>query len=263
MQNRKLVIQADEAEVVRGIFQRFVETGSTTLLVKELGARGVVGKYGRALDKGALYRLLDNRLYIGEIAYHGEVYAGEHEGIIDRQLWEQAHAVLASNNRQQSDGPGRVQTPAPLKGIIRCRHCGRAMKPTFTRKDGRMYRYYTCQAAEKGGSHAPCPLRTVAAGEIEAVVIRHVRAMLRAPEMVVKTWQASAGVHERDVVEALKKLDPVWEELFPVEQQRLVQLLIGAVEVSKGDVQIHLRAAGLDTLARELNGIGNQQEAAA
>ncbi|MBF0182106.1 MAG: recombinase family protein [Magnetococcales bacterium] len=262
VQSRKLVIQADEAEVVRGIFQRFVETGSTTLLVKELGGRGVVGKYGRPLDKGAIYRLLDNRLYIGEVAYHGEVYAGEHEGIIDRPLWEQAHAILASNNRQHG-GPERVQTPAPLKGIIRCRHCGRAMKPTFTRKDGRMYRYYTCQAAEKGGSHAPCPLRNVAAGEIEAVVIRHVRTMLRAPEMVVKTWQASDGIHERDVVEALKKLDPVWEELFPVEQQRLVQLLIDAVEVSKGDVQIHLRAAGLDTLARELNGIGNQQEAAA
>ncbi|MEO5347685.1 MAG: hypothetical protein H7834_15100 [Magnetococcus sp. YQC-9] len=55
----------------------------------------------------------------------------------------------------------------------------------------------------------------------------------------------------------------VWEELFPVEQQRLVSLLIEAVEVSKGDVQVHLRAAGLDTLARELNEIGNQTEAAA
>ncbi|MBF0341155.1 MAG: hypothetical protein HQL95_09385 [Magnetococcales bacterium] len=51
--------------------------------------------------------------------------------------------------------------------------------------------------------------------------------------------------------------------MFPIEQQRLVSLLIEAVEVSKGDVQVHLRAAGLDTLARELNEIGNQTEAAA
>ncbi|MBF0155169.1 MAG: hypothetical protein HQL64_15630 [Magnetococcales bacterium] len=81
------------------------------------------------------------------------------------------------------------------------------------------------------------------------------------------TWQAGNeqeyGLQERDIVLALRRLDPVWEELFPVEKQRLVSLLIDAVEVSKGDVRVHLRAAGLDTLARELNEIGNQTEAAA
>ncbi|MEO5347943.1 MAG: recombinase family protein [Magnetococcus sp. YQC-9] len=266
VQNRKLVIQPDEAEVVRNLFRRFVEIGSVTQMIKEMGDAGVVGKYGKPLDKGAVYRILGHRVYVGEIDYHGEIYAGEHQGIVDREVWDQVHGMLANNNRQHT-GPTRVQTPAPLKGIIRCRHCDRAMKPSFTRKAGRLYRYYTCQAADKNGANASCPLRTVAAGEIEAVVIRQIRTMLQTPEMVVKTWQVAndekGGIKERDVVDALRRLDPIWEELFPVEQQRLVQLLIGKVEVGKGDVQVHLRSEGLDTLARELSDIGNQKEVAA
>ncbi|MBF0273572.1 MAG: recombinase zinc beta ribbon domain-containing protein [Magnetococcales bacterium] len=236
--------------------------GSVTELLKELSKVGTAGKNGRFLDKGAIYRILGHHVYVGEIAYHGEIYAGEHQGIIDRELWDKVHAILATNNRQHS-GPTRVQTPAPLKGIIRCRHCDRAMKPTFTRKNGRLYRYYTCQTADKNGYNA-CILRTVAAGEIEAVVISQVRTMLRSPEMVVKTWHVGneddSGIKERDVADALRRLDPIWEELFPVEQQRLVQLLIGRVEVGKGGVQVHLRTEGLDTLARELKEIGNQKE---
>ncbi|MBF0339739.1 MAG: recombinase family protein [Magnetococcales bacterium] len=265
VKERKLVIDEAEAETVRTLFRRFIEIGSVTQMVKEMGEGGVVGKYGKPLDKGAVYRLLGHRVYIGEIVYHGEIYAGEQQGIIDRELWEQVHGMLENNNRQHT-GPTRVQTPAPLKGIIRCRHCDRAMKPSFTRKDGRVYRYYTCQAADKSGYNV-CPLRTVVAGEIEAVVIRHVRTMLRTPEVVVKTWQASnleeSGIRERDVVDALRRLDPIWEELFPLEQQRLVQLLIGKVEVDKRDVKVHLRAEGLDTLARELSDIGNKKEVAA
>ncbi|MEO5347838.1 MAG: recombinase family protein [Magnetococcus sp. YQC-9] len=264
VQNRKLLIVPAEAENVRHIFRRFQECGSATLLIQELAEAGVTAKNGQPLDKGYLYRMLANRLYLGEIVMGEEVFPGEHAAIIDRDLWDQVHAEMAANARRQ--GKSRIHPPALLKGLIRCRNCGRAMSPTFTSKDGRQYRYYLCQTAIKNGHHA-CSLRSVAAGEIEAVVIQQVRTMLRSPEMVVKTWQAGNeqeyGLQERDIVQALRRLDPVWEELFPVEQQRLVSLLIDAVEVSKGDVQVHLRAAGLDTLARELNEIGNQTEAAA
>ncbi|MEO5332579.1 MAG: recombinase family protein [Magnetococcus sp. YQC-5] len=266
VRERKLVIEASEAETVKNLFSRFAETGSVTQLVQELGEKAAVGKYGRPFDKGAIYRILSHHVYVGEIAYHGEIYVGEHQGIINREIWDQVHGILASNNRQK-EGSIRVQTSAPLKGIIRCRHCDRAMKPSFTRKEGRMYRYYTCQAAEKNGANASCPLRTVAAGEIEAVVIQQIRSMLKSPEMIVKSWQIGneedSGIKERDVADALRRLDPVWEELFPVEQQRLVQLLIEKVEVGKGDVQVHLRSEGLDTLARELRDIGNSREVAA
>ncbi|MBF0341699.1 MAG: recombinase family protein [Magnetococcales bacterium] len=261
VKDRKLVVNAAEAETVRWIFQRFVESRSATQIVKELAAKGVASKNGNRMDRPSVYRLLKNQYFIGEIAHKGEVYAGEHEPIIDREIWDQVHAIMADNNHYNPDRV-RVQTPALLKGIIRCRHCDRAMRPTFTRKVGRLYRYYVCHGADKHGRET-CPLRTVAAGEIEAVVIGQMRTMMSAPEMVVKTWQSDEGIHERDVVEALRRLEPIWEELFPVEQQRLVQLLIGKVDVEKSGVQVHLRATGLNTLARELTGFWNEKEKSA
>ncbi|MBF0181985.1 MAG: recombinase family protein [Magnetococcales bacterium] len=261
VKDRKLVVNAAEAETVRWIFQRFAESRSATQIVKELAAKGVASKNGNRMDRPSVYRLLKNQYFIGEIAHKGEVYAGEHEPIIDREIWDQVHAIMADNNHYNPDRV-RVQTPALLKGIIRCRHCDRAMRPTFTRKVGRLYRYYVCHGADKHGRET-CPLRTVAAGEIEAVVIGQMRTMMSAPEMVVKTWQSDEGIHERDVVEALRRLEPIWEELFPVEQQRLVQLLIGKVDVEKSGVQVHLRATGLNTLARELTGFWNEKEKSA
>ncbi len=260
VRERKLVIVPGEAETVRFIYQRFLDGGSATLMVKELAERGAVGKNGKPMDKGYLYRILANRLYLGEIVLGTEVYPGEHQAIIDRKTWEGVREILAAKTHHRTSN--RVQSPTLLKGIVRCRHCDRAMSPTFTRKAGRQYRYYTCQNACKNG-HDACPQRTVAAGEIEAVVIQQVRTMLRSPEMVVKTWQANEEVSERDVSEALRRLDPVWEELFPVEQQRLVQLLIARVDVEKSGVKVHLRAEGLDTLARELNNLWNSKEEAA
>ncbi|MBF0148373.1 MAG: recombinase family protein [Magnetococcales bacterium] len=260
VRERKLVIVPGEAETVQFIYQRFLDGGSATLMVKELAERGAVGKNGKPMDKGYLYRILANRLYLGEIVLGTEVYPGEHQAIIDRKTWEGVREILAAKTHHRTSN--RVQSPTLLKGIVRCRHCDRAMSPSFTRKAGRQYRYYTCQNACKNG-HDACPQRTVAAGEIEAVVIQQVRTMLRSPEMVVKTKQSDEKVSERDVAEALRRLDPVWEELFPVEQQRLVQLLIARVDVEKSGVKVHLRAEGLDTLARELNNLWNSKEEAA
>ncbi|MEO5333252.1 MAG: recombinase family protein [Magnetococcus sp. YQC-5] len=293
VENRKLLVVPTEAENVRHIFQRFLEIGSATLLIKELDEAGIKTKNGSYIDKAYLYRMLANRLYLGEIVMGEESFPGEHAAIIDRDIWEQVHTSMANNTRRHASN--RVHPPALLKGVVRCRHCNRAMSPSFTSKDGRQYRYYLCQTAIKNGYDA-CPLRSVAAGELEAVVIQQIRTMLRSPEMVVKTWQAGNtgvrgeggvggkggvdgvggvggkeygedgeeyGLQEREIVLALRRLDPIWEELFPVEQQRLVQLLISTVDVGKGDVQVHLRAAGLDTLARELSDIGNQKEVAA
>ncbi|MBF0097135.1 MAG: recombinase family protein [Magnetococcales bacterium] len=259
--DRKLVINEAEAETVRTIFHRFIATESVILLLKELTAQGATGKFGRPFDKGAIYRILGHHVYVGEVAYQGEIYVGEHQAILDRETWEKARTILAINNRQGDKGK-RVQSPTLLKGIIRCQHCNRAMKPTFTHKNGRQYRYYTCQAVAKGGADTPCNVRNVAAGEIEAVVMSQVRSMISSPEVIVNTWEANDQIHERDVADALRRLDPVWDELFPVEQQRLVELLVSKVDVSKTGVKVHLRAEGIDTLARELNGVRNSTEAA-
>ena len=101
------------------------------------------------------------------------------------------------------------------------------MTPTHTRRGDKLYRYYVSQSVLKRGA-APGLINRVPAGEIETAVVDQLRAMLRAPEIIVGTWRAARpeieGLSEGEVREALEGLDPVWDELFPAEQARIVQL---------------------------------------
>ena len=84
VENRKLIVDEAEAPLVRRIFERFVKCGSATTIVRELAAEKVVNRYGKSINKGMLYKLLNNRVYIGEATHKGASYPGEHDAIIDR-----------------------------------------------------------------------------------------------------------------------------------------------------------------------------------
>ena len=98
-------------------------------------------------------------------------------------------------------------------------------------------------------------VRRVSAAEIKAAVVGQVRALLWQPE-VMGTWLAARAeapdLTEAEVREALERLDPLWEELFPAEQARIVRLLVERVEVGPTGADIRLRVAGLASLARDL-----------
>src|SRR5204863_3950878 len=226
VKDRKLVVNEVEAETVRQIFERFTRSGSVTDLVRASRKEGVRGKRGRLIDKGYVYQLFRNRVYIGEAVHKGVSYPGEHNAIISRALWDKVYAVLSKAPRRRAAG-SRAQSPALLKGLI-FGPTGCAMTPTHTRKGGRLYRYYVATDVLKHDAQA-CTVRRVPAAEIEGAVVDQVRGLLRAPEMIVRTWRAGrrliAGLNEAEVREALQRLDPIWDELFPAEQARVVQLL--------------------------------------
>jgi site-specific DNA recombinase len=87
-------------------------------------------------------------------------------------------------------------------------------------------------------------------------VIGQLRALLRAPEMVVRVWRAAwledDEIHEREVVDALQRLDPLWDQLFPVEQARIVQLLVDRVQIREDGLEISLRVEGLASIVEDL-----------
>ena len=162
VENRRLVIDEAEAEKVRWIFTRYVQTGSVTTVVRELTAEGFVNRYGQTLDKGRLYKLLNNRVYLGEAVHKGTAYPGEHEAIVSQSLWDRVHAVMAEGARAKA-GRTRAQTPALLKGIIFDAE-GRAMSPSHTRKGQRLYRYYVSQSVIRGVGHGGPPRSTHGSG---------------------------------------------------------------------------------------------------
>jgi hypothetical protein len=246
------------------IFERFTKIGSATTLVRTLRSEGVTGRYGKLVDKGYIYKMLNNRIYIGLAVHKGTAYPGEHQAIICQALWDKVHTILADSPRQRAMRT-RAQTPALLKGLI-YGPTGRAMTPTHTRKGGKLYRYYVSTDVLKRDADA-CSVRRVPAAEIESAVIDQVRSALRSPEMIVRTFrnarEAIDGLTERDVRAALQRLDPLWDELFPGEQARVIQLLVERVDLAPDGADIRMRTEGLTQLIADLSTIKPEARRAA
>jgi hypothetical protein len=252
VKNRKLVENSVDAAHVRWVFARFIEIGSGTELARELAERGVTTSRGHRIDKKFIYRMLNNRVYIGEAVHKGTSYLGEHAAIIDRDVWDKVHAILTESPRKRA-ALTRADTPALLRGLLYGPD-GAAFSPTHTRKGGRLYRYYVSQTVLKHGAGS-CPVSRVPAGEIEAAVIDQLRNVFRQPEIVAGTWKATGaqgGITEAQARVALMELDPLWDELFPAEQARIVGLLVERIDIGLDGMSLQLRVDGLSRLAREL-----------
>jgi site-specific DNA recombinase len=326
VKDRRLIINESEAKIVRLVFENFARLQSATKLATDLRRHGIRTKSGKLFDKGSIYKLLNNRVYIGQAVHKGQNYPGEHKAIIEQRLWDRVHAILQQSPRKRA-ATTRSQTPALLKGLIFGPN-GEAMSPTHTRKGGKLYRYYISQhllkgrTAEEGQgagasglqrtngeqdaggpsrSHSRLgpPIRRVPAGEIEAAVIAQMREHLKSPEVIAGTWrqvQAFARQHadngrrspaepgfndlaiggqttvpaltapdysnisENDVRLALQNFEKLLAELFPVEQARIVSLLVERIDIGIGHADIKLRVDGLASVVGQLVEGGSEQE---
>jgi site-specific DNA recombinase len=262
VQDRRLVVIEREAALVCGIFDRFAKAGSALSVARELNAAGEVTKRrqcaggtrgGKPWTKGAVYKVLANRVYLGEAVHKGVAYSGEHAAIVDPRAWEKAHAVMAEPARQRA-AASRAQIPALLKGLIFGPN-GRAMSPSHTRRRGRVYRYYVTREAIADG-YDSCAVSSVPAADVEGAVLDHIQKLLAAPELVARTCAGAKreddAMTEREVTILLADFAAVWNELFPAEQARIVQLLVERVDVREEALEVRIRAEGLASLVGEL-----------
>jgi site-specific DNA recombinase len=150
VKDRRLIVNEAEAATVRLIFRRYAELGSVALLKAELDRLGVVSKRregaggalsgGKRFSRGALYLMLQNRLYRGEVAHKDKIYPGLHEAIIAPELWQIVQDRLAANRHERSLAVG-AEAPSLLAGLI-FDSDGNRMTPAHATKRGRRYRYY-------------------------------------------------------------------------------------------------------------------------
>jgi hypothetical protein len=179
-------------------------------------------------------------------------------GLTGWSRWSPARPPLTVSPRSRA-AHNRQHAPALLKGLI-FGVDGRALSPTHCVKNGRQYRYYVAQAVLRNADTRRADIvRRVSAAEIEAAVVDQVRALLRQPEVVVGTWLAARAeapdLEEGEVREALARLDPLWGELFPAEQARIVWALVERVVVGPAGADIRLRVEGLAGLVRDLTAV--------
>src|SRR5246127_1528334 len=209
----KLIIVEIEAETVRFIFRHYAELGSGRFLKGELDARGIHSRLrtsasgrlrgGKPFARGALYLMLQNRVYRGEIVHKQQSHPGEHAPIIDRPLWDAVQAQLASNAAERNSS-ARHRQPSLLAGLL-FDGDGNRMTPSHAVKKGTRYRYYVSGALiTKDRTENAAALR-IPAAEIEQVVSDRVQRWLRDPGSIDKSTAprlADPSIQHRHVTRA-------------------------------------------------------------
>jgi site-specific DNA recombinase len=196
VRDRKLIVNEAEAETVRIIFARYLALGCVSRLRADLDRKGVRSKKrvlssGRTLgdcsfDRGALYHLLRNRIYRGEVMHQGTAYPGEHSAIVDEELWNAVQAKLSGNLTKRRQA--RIESGALLGGLI-FDDRGNRMSPTYTVRRGNRYRYYISQAQLRGKREGSRP--RIGADDVERVVVEQ---LCRQPEQDGLATDMATGV---------------------------------------------------------------------
>ncbi|MDC7707216.1 recombinase family protein [Vogesella indigofera] len=275
VEKRLLVVNEAEAAVVRRVFEEMLTIGSPTQIAATLTAEGITTKAwttqegltrsGARIDKKYLHKLVRNRIYLGELSHKGNWYPGVHPAIIDPGLWGKVHEVLAKGGHARSvETKIRSRTDALLRGLLYA-PSGERMYPTYSRKNGRKYRYYVSKSEARFGAPGKSYER-LPAPEIEAAVVAQIRTVLTSPESIASVvrhiQRNGAQIDEAATVMAMGRLNDVWEQLFPVERHRIANLMIERIDlVHAGDVQgikVKWREIGWSALIEEFvpNSIG-------
>jgi site-specific DNA recombinase len=201
VKDRKLVVNDTEAETVRYIFRRYMELRSVRELKEDLDGAGIVSKVrtasdgsrygGRPIARGALYLILQNRVYRGEIVHKGKSYPGEHAVIIDQTLWNSVQAILSENRVERANGKPGPESSL-LMGLLFDAHSGR-MGPTHANKKGTRYRYYISRSLLVGATKARTEGQRIPAVALESLVVRRVRDWLADSAAVLRAVQHTAA----------------------------------------------------------------------
>jgi site-specific DNA recombinase len=259
IRDRNLVVNVVEAETVRHIFRRYAALRSVRLLADDLADGGIVSKQwlstsgrqwgGQRLARGALYLMLQNRIYLGEIVHKDRHYPGQHAPIVDQVLWDQVQENLAANAGDRRSGRPAKQ-PSLLGGLI-FDSLGHRMSPTHAVKGGKRYRYYISRPlVTEGRAKAPGAYR-IPASEVEQVVTDRVRTLLADGTAVFDTLSSTtAATTEQcgELVAQAAELARSWPELSSHEQRDIVSTLIARVEVGDDSVALHVVPARLGAI---------------
>ena len=238
---QRLLVVDPEAGLVQDIFRRYLSCDSTADLINHLQKHKARNKTwltrdgkkrgGLLLDRTAVYRILNNRMYIGEALFHGEWHSGVYPPIIDLDLWKQVQEKLAQRARRKGV-PNETRNPLefPLIGKLFW-HDGRAYKFfKSSLRDQKQYLYYVAPttAEEKASGSGPVNLTTTV---LQSVIIEHLRSQLREPGKwlpdLLELAQGNPKLNEANITEALKKIDDAWP-LFTEQTQ--AQTLFSVVD---------------------------------
>ncbi len=195
----KLTVNLEEAERIREMFRLYLEGTQVTEIVHRFDKLGWRNKQwttqdgkpygGSPLRRCHIYKLLGNILYTGQVKVGDEVFAGEHEAIIDQRTFDLAQKRLKENAWTPGNSD-RVKYEALLRGMIYCTCCGSGMYSTYSANKERRYRYYVCYRSQQK-LEGYCTSRSVSAPSVEEAVVESIRRVGVHPDVLAETARAA------------------------------------------------------------------------
>lgn len=257
--DRKLVVNVSEADTVRHIFRRYAIIKSVRALKEELDDAGIVSKarrdrFGAALGskpiaRGALYLMLQNRIYRGEIVHKENTYPGQHEAIIEEALWDEVQAALAEI-RVKRVTRSAAMSPSLRAGLV-FDASGERMSPTHANKRRALYRYYVSQSLIKRGrpkaSEAAC---RVPAADLESIIEDRVCRMLRDEAAISNAAGATTVASRKNMIENAADLAHRWPALPTSTKRAILHALIARIDVRPDTADIAIRPAALPDVVK-------------
>jgi site-specific DNA recombinase len=256
---RKLVVNETEAELVRHIYQRYLEMSSVVELADELNRQGHRTKVqkrasgphrgGCIFRRGTLYHLLSNRIYLGQMVHKGEYFAGEHPAIIPADLWDAVQEKLKANASGTSRRL-RSQQPSLLVGLVFDGE-GRSMTPSHATKPGKRYRYYVTRPDQLDDA----PAWRVSAHDLERLVCERLSDLLTDQQFLCDLAEGNTADAIQQVLARADLMAATMRSGSAREQAGLLPAMI---------TRIDLHEAGIDvTVDKSLLGSSLGLEAAA
>src|SRR3954452_4286063 len=240
---RTLVINEQEAETVRLIFELYGQLGSVPKVVDELDRRqlrttaftSATGKEwgGRPFNRGQVARILANPVYIGQIAHQEQTYRGQHEAIIDRATWEAVQEKLAGNARNSASASYGTD-PSLLAGLL-LDAGGRHFTSSHALKNGRRYRYYLAPKDPLSGKQLRLPAHAV-----ETAVAEGLRRFLADPQAVAGALEP-LGVDADELEAALGSATEFAATENLIAKREMLLTLVQQIQVSASELVVQFK----------------------
>jgi site-specific DNA recombinase len=245
--DKKLYPQPDEAEVVRWLFQRYLEAGSYVILARECEDRGIIRRdriskrgnciRGRGIHASSIWNMLGNPVYIGEVRHRGTRYPGLHEPIVPRDLWDQVQQLRAKRTRAKVV---EIYKTDLLRGLM-FDSFGRLMGVLRDyRKDSR--RYYISNQNEWGRRQGVRRMRTNA-DALEQLVLATLSTLLSDRERV-RGLLLKLGVHDKELEQLTCFTGPASQRLERANRRQVqcaYKALISRIELTPDRMKIVVR----------------------
>ncbi len=232
VENERLVVDEEEAETVRLIFNLYAAGQSYMDIINELNRRGLKTKRGNAFGKNSLHDLLKNEKYVGRAMFGGKPigYNGsrnshaarsggletECPAIVSQELFDAVQQKLSQNRR--SPGRSVVKMDQPLKGKVFCGDCGSAMTICYVTppKTHERYAYYKCAAKKRG---LACNSKMIRKDELEETVSSAVLDMLGNPAAKENLLEVLRKQRDEIAVTSAPRLEALKSELSTLQKK--------------------------------------------